>query len=368
MTRSISLKFRFFTFISIALLPFVHGYNLNDTYLSPGSFVEEPLSLTTFFEYLFANGLLRFRIPLLFLISGYLYALYDNRNYWQQVKKRTKSLLVPYLVWSAFGLAFTFCLQQNSFTAPIVAAARIDQMNDYRNYLSIGWGGILLRWLLAPVAFQLWFILSLYLYNLTYPILRWLITRCTIPWFLFCFTLFFVNYTDFIMEGRGLLFFSLGVWLQKNKFNIEKEPSWFSLGLCLILYIGVCLVKTFMAFELDALTPGNNWIIITLYQIGVICGLLSVWYGSNNLVNQVMKNSFLSKQSTHSFFIFGLHVPLLPYVMKWATLYFQWLPNYRLITYLLVPTVVLLFCLFMANVFYRYFPKIYHVLTGGRSL
>lgn len=68
MTRSLSQKFRFFTFVCIALLAYVHGYNLRDTYLNPFSTVDEPLTFTAFFEYLFANGLLRFRIPMLFLI------------------------------------------------------------------------------------------------------------------------------------------------------------------------------------------------------------------------------------------------------------------------------------------------------------
>ena len=78
MTRFVSQKFRFYSFVCIALLLFVHGYNLNETYLVSFSLVDERLTLTTFIEYFFANGILRFRIPLLFIISGYIFALQDK--------------------------------------------------------------------------------------------------------------------------------------------------------------------------------------------------------------------------------------------------------------------------------------------------
>ena len=97
MNKALSQKFRFFTFICIALLAYVHGYNLKETYLAPYSTVNEPLTFTSFFEYFVANGLLRFRIPMLFIISGYLYAAYDQRPYLQQIKKRFKTLIIPFL-------------------------------------------------------------------------------------------------------------------------------------------------------------------------------------------------------------------------------------------------------------------------------
>lgn len=75
MNRFLSQKLRFYSFICISLLLFVHGYNLQETYLQPYSLVNEPTTFTTFFEYYVANGLLRFRIPLLFIISGYIFSL-----------------------------------------------------------------------------------------------------------------------------------------------------------------------------------------------------------------------------------------------------------------------------------------------------
>ena len=158
MHRFLSQKFKFFTFISIALLLFVHGYNLKVAYLAPYSLVDEKLTFTTFFEYFIANGILRFRIPMLFLISGYIFSIQDKRPYGQRMKKRFVTLMIPYLIWSALGLAMTYLWQQFDITAEAVQKASIDQLGDNRPYEEIGWWGILKRWLFAPIAFPLWFI------------------------------------------------------------------------------------------------------------------------------------------------------------------------------------------------------------------
>ena len=95
MNRFLSQKFRFYSFVCISMLLFVHGYNLNETYLTPFSQVKEKMTFTTFFEYVVSNGLLRFRIPLLFIISGYIFALQDIKPYKERVKKRVMTLMVP---------------------------------------------------------------------------------------------------------------------------------------------------------------------------------------------------------------------------------------------------------------------------------
>src|SRR5215218_4105667 len=76
-----SLKFRFWAFVSMVLLVYVHGYNLDQTYLQPWTIPGHPMTVTAYFEYFFANGILRFRIPMLFVISGFLFAMQDHKPY-----------------------------------------------------------------------------------------------------------------------------------------------------------------------------------------------------------------------------------------------------------------------------------------------
>ncbi len=130
MDRFLSQKFRFYSFISIALLLFVHGYNLQETHLTPFSVVKEQLTFTTFIEYFLANGALRFRIPLLFIISGYIYAIQDKKPYEERIKKRFITLIIPFLIWSAAGLIITYLWQQFPAAAQAVKDAQLDQLGD----------------------------------------------------------------------------------------------------------------------------------------------------------------------------------------------------------------------------------------------
>jgi fucose 4-O-acetylase-like acetyltransferase len=374
MTRSLSQKFRFFTFVCIALLAYVHGYNLRDNFLTPYSTVNESLTLTSFFEYLFSNGLLRFRIPLLFMISGYLYAMYDHRTYFQQIKSRFRTLIVPLLMWSAFGLLLTFLLQQIPYTADVVQKTHIDQLGDNRSYNEIGWFGVIERWLLAPISYQLWFLLTLFIFNVIYPVIKWLVIKYPYIWLPLTFLYFFLLLQLPFLDSRGLFFFSLGVWIQKKNFDIENEPSWFSLGLTLILFIGLSVIKTFMAFELEPFEfrtaivySPTAIVLILLHQLTILTGILAMWFGVDRVMYWFIKQKWFQYASGFSFFIFGLHVPLLPYLMTWSLMTLSFVPNYRLLCYLLVPMVVLLFSVWMGSLFRRFVPVFYKLLTGGRG-
>lgn len=367
MNRKLSYKFRFFTFLCIALLVYVHGYNLNKTYLAPFGTVDERLTFTTFFEYLFANGLLRFRIPMLFLISGYMYALYDKKPYWERTKKRFVTLMIPYLIWSAVGIGITFLFQQFPFTAKAVYAAAIDQLGDNRPYAEIGWKGIIFRWLWANISYQLWFILALFFYNLIYPFIRWMLLKLPYVWFPIVVFLWFTLFNVGFAEGQGLLFFSLGVWLQKKNISLEKKPRWLSVGHAFIFFAGVCVIKTFMAFELDPdgfFTPA---VLLLLYQLAVPAGVLAIWFGSDKVVEWIMQKKWFHKLTAFSFFIFGLHVPLLVYVMQLFLLHTTAVPYHRLIGYMFIPALVVLFCMAAAAAIRKLLPKVYAVITGGRG-
>ena len=81
MTKTISKRIYFLSFFGMVLLVFIHGYNVTDFLLYATSSISNPLTFTNFIEYYIANGLLRFRIPLLTLISGYLLAYKNEAKY-----------------------------------------------------------------------------------------------------------------------------------------------------------------------------------------------------------------------------------------------------------------------------------------------
>ncbi len=368
MHRSLSRKFTFYTFICIALVLFVHGYNLQETYLTPFSLVHERLTFTTFTEYLFANGLLRFRIPMLFAISGYIFSIQDKKRYGVRVKKRFQTLVIPYLIWSAVGLFITFALQSAEPTAAIVREAALDQLGDNRPYAEMGWRELLHRWLLAPPSFQLWFIRSLFVYNLAYPLFRWGVLKAPIPTFSILFLLWITMARLPLAEGQGMFFFALGIWLQKRSVPLDRPPSWFSHYLAWLFFAGLCVIRTFIAFEFEAMTGPLYWSMMLLYVVAVSAGVMAVWFSFDPVVNWLMHKKWFVWSTAFSFFIYGLHIPLLAYFTTYLLRSLNHYPGYRLGIYLLAPSVILLFCIGTGALLRRALPRTYRVMTGGRGI
>ena len=368
MHRTLSQKFRFYSFISIALLLFVHGYNLNITYLTPDTLTGESISFTAFFEYFVSNGLLRFRIPMLFMISGYIFALQDHKPLKERVRKRFFSLIIPYLLWSAFGLLLTYLWQQNEVTAYAVRLAQVDQMGVERPYAELGWGAVLQRWIFSPVAYQLWFIRHLFFYNLLYPFFRWVVIKYPLIWFSIAFLLMLMIFQIYFVGGQGMFFFSLGVWLNKKQYPLERRPSWYSSFIVWLTFLGTACIKTFMAFEFDDYSIGGVLAMSLLHSATVFSGILAVWFSFDPVVKWCMRQHWFVWIASFSFFIFGFHVPLLNYVMSLVNVYLHNLEYHRLLTFIVVPLLVLGLCIIVGAFVKRLSPSFYRVLTGGRGI
>ncbi len=65
--------------------------------------------------------------------------------------------------------------------------------------------------------------------------------------------------------------------------------------------------------------------------------------------------------------IFALHVPLVNYTTRLAYIYWHNIPNYRLLTYLVVPIIVIFICIGTGALLRTLFPKAYRLATGGRG-
>lgn len=359
----VSQKLRFFGFLAMVLLVFVHGYNLDVRYLHAASTVAEALTLTTFTQYLLANGLFRFRIPILFAISGYLFALGDGGAHGPRLRRRARTLLLPYLIWSAFGLALTFALEQWPATREAVVASQLQPFGDLR----VGQYGaheLFVRLAIAPVPFQLWFVRCLFVYNLLYPLLRGAVTRAPKTTMGVGGLLWLSSFGAWLVEGEGLLFFTLGIWLAKARFDVGRRPSWRWLGPLAVLWVGVALAKTWLAFQ----GPGAEPALYLMHKFVVAAGMVVMWHAIDPLVAWAMARRSFAWVTSFSFMIYALHVPLQNYLLNLVFPHLAWIPGYRLLTFFLLPTLVVVICVAAGAALRRQAPMVYGWLTGGRGL
>lgn len=366
-----SQKIKCLTFISMLLVVFIHGYNLQVRYLEPWTLPGEPLTATAFTEYFISNGITRFIIPLLFVISGYLLAMRDAQPYKQMIKKRWRSLGVPYLLWSALGMLFVYTLEMFPYTRSLVASSKMMAVSDTQLLLhDNAWYYLLGRWLLVPVPYPLWFLRVLIIYNLAYPALRWCVTHPIAKWaFFIVATLMWLGTVNLLLiEGEGLLFFSLGIWMQKNNVNIDAPPRRLQPMVWGTVWVLACAVKTWLAFKGEAIMGNSIYTLLPLlHKLVMFSGLVAVWYGSNGLVNFCMQRRWFVWLTGFSFIIYVMHAPAIALFIDpfFALLHYSY--GYRILAFILLPISIISTCIGIGALLRRFMPSFYAMVTGGRG-
>ena len=365
-----STKFKFWSFISMFFLVFVHAYNLNFSYLQSTTFPQEPLTFNAFLQYLLSNGLLRFRIPMLFIISGYLFALGDSKPYKQRIVGRVKTVLIPYFIWSAFSLLLTYSLELFPWSKQFVQASNMMWRDETRNTLhQFKWDEWLEYWIFNPPAYQLWFLRVLFFLNLLYWPIKWCVTHKWAKYIFFTIAVYFWirDFNIFFIQGEGLLYFSLGVWMQKTNYNIDTPKKILNPSFWGIIFILTAVFKTLLAFS-EHVPEYYNHILHFTHKLTVFSGLVFAWFASNKLVNWCMSKKYFVQLTSYSFIIYVLHAPLVVYLMYVAKAYFGQYPHYRLVTYFVESLVLIFGSVLIGFVLKKIMPKVYSFITGGRGI
>lgn len=349
----------------MVLLVYVHAFNLHPRYLAPMTLVDEAPTWDHVLQFLIANGLTRFRIPMLFAISGYLLAWRDDGqlSHRQRVAKRLRTLGIPYLAWSALALAFTAALELWAPTRALVLAAGLSSFGPDQPFVTgYSTSQLLQRWLLDPSAFQLWFLRTLLILVVLYPLLR----RAVDTWPRVFFA--FATLAWLLIDMSGLLFFSLGVWLAVRDIDVQRTPRWVRPWGLLVLWLVLCGVKTWMAFTLETMNDRIALSMLLLHRAGEAAGLLAAWYGMDRLAHAAMQRRLVQRLAGFSFIIYALHVPMVNYATEAALRAGAGVAHVALWVYLLLPLCVIAVAVAVGAALRATMPRVYGVLTGGRGL
>ena len=146
----------------LLLWPWVHFCRSTATCCSPYSLREwTQTTFTTFWILSVANGLLRFRIPLLFIISGCIFPCRTPRLRWRQDRsKRSATLLmIPFFIWSADAVADDIYLATISPLQPAMRflESRLDPV-QWSNWPYSAFSHWHPQAMASAPVFQLWFI------------------------------------------------------------------------------------------------------------------------------------------------------------------------------------------------------------------
>ncbi len=347
-------KFRVISIICTILVVFVHSHNL--LLLMSESEIIVRGGLTGFIENFISQGLTRVASPMFFMISGYLFFLNmkESRGWFlAKLKKRARSLLTPYLLWSLWGILFFFFLQTFPFTRYFFTGVRI---TDY----SIT--DLLHTLFIQPIPYQLWFLRDLMMLVLISPVLYFLVKNFRLyPLIIFMVVWFFE--IDFqVFDSRSLLFFSIGLYFALNSYLIsERKYPRYALEF-FACWVILSLVKSIMVFK------GIDFIYWAIVQkFSVLSGLLALWC----LYDRYFSNTDMTKLKvfplfSFSLFIYTSHEPILTIVKKGMLASLGKYDGGVLISYFAAPNITITLCVLVGFILKKHLQKFYNIISGGR--
>ena len=361
-----SNKIKLISFFGTIALIFVHNESDINGEMTPSMIVSTSFGWSDVVQNFILNGLLRFRLPFMMIISVFFMFYRPKHSYLLHIKSKFRTIGFPYLLISLSGLFITFLFEtffvpQNSVYAfsGMIGKKIIDlSLTEFISYV-----------IKSPIVFQLWYLRVLFIFVLFMPFIKYLITKIPV---LFLGTVLMVwLFTNRIGGGendRGYLFFFFGAYLAINKINTSKEFSFFSAKSSLAIFIILAVFKTFLTFYGSHLFGSYaHFSVSFLYKLNEIFGLYAVWFVFDSILLRLMDQQLWMRITESSFFIYAFHAPLIVFINKILKLSNNIFSTNAMLSFFLIPVMVLLITLMLEDTIKRISQKFYSLLTGGRS-
>lgn len=310
-------------------------------------------------RYFITDIVARIAVPAFFLISGFLFFrkidCFNSKIYIQKLKKRGKTLLIPYLFWNLVVILIYYLAQ--TFLNGLVSGNNL-LIADYtwKNWLHAFWDGNAGE--NVPVNLPLWFIRDLMVDVILTPVIYFGIKRIKILFVLIPGIIWFV-YPWFDIKGFNIasfVFFSFGAYLALEKNNIISIYDRifpYSIGIYLILAVCNLLLKEY------------DWHIY-IHNASILIGIslvfsLTAYYLKKGVWHV---NSFLAKSS---FFIYVYHSMPTTFIKRVLVKIIQPQTDMSLILlYLLIPAISITIGLGIYKILIKYVPAFTMFITGSR--
>jgi peptidoglycan/LPS O-acetylase OafA/YrhL len=308
---------------------------------------------------LFSQELARTAVPTFFLMSGYLFFAgfeWSYKGYFDKLRRRTRTLLIPFLLWNIGTLLMIAIAQilpatQDYFTGKNVEHKLITTYSllDYPEAI-LGIGR-------RPISYQFWFIRDLMVLDLLAPFIFLLNKRFPLLFLgcLFINWVFGYNSIPFL-PAEGTFFFSLGCFLgYKGKSLFILDSHWKTIA---IIY-GLSLL-----FDMSLIhTPYS----LSIHYICILLGVPIVLFVTKIIISSEALSKRVIALGGASFFVFAAHEPLLTIVRKIAYKILHPESNLLVLAlYFILPLTIISLTTLAYYALNRLYPKFIAVITGGR--
>jgi fucose 4-O-acetylase-like acetyltransferase len=329
---------------------FVHNDITQVTLVNNTQIYELPIYIEKIYTLL--SGIIAYLAnPMFFIISGFL--LYSKETKFLTVlKKKSRSILLPYLIWNTLTILFflfaqSFSFSKIYFTRPEYIIRQFGFIDWIKAYIGKFDG------MHEPISYQFWFLRDLFIFNILFLCIKKLIDKFPFGMLILMFTLRFAPVNILINTG-ALFYFSLGYYIVKYKLSYKSIDR--------IKFSDIAVSYTIMvSIELFV----RDYVSI-IHTINIIIGCIFLIRLTFYFVHNEKLYSILSWLEKYAFFVYAIHEPLLNVIRKLSIKFMPMHDGYILIFYFGVPTFGIVLFLCTGYVINRFFPKVYAVLIGNR--
>ena len=355
MNKYLSVKLKVISFLLMIMVVFLHSYNVVTT-LTTGN-IEVSNGYSSFIQSFFSYGICTIAVPLFFIISGYLFFLNIQgkpNEFILKFRKRIKTLVLPYLFWSIFGLLFYFLLQ-------ILPQSKVFFTNKLISDFSIS--ELFSTIFFNPLPYQLWFIRDLVVLVILSPMIYWLIRFLNYFIVIVLLLTWIMSFDFIVLSNESLLFFVVGSFLSIKKIDLIHLQYSSKAWIYILLWVVFVFSKTLLGFE----GFQNILIIDIIGKTGILIGLWAVW----TLFDFLYKNKDLTTSKfftlvSFSFFLYVFHEPILTMIKKVLFVLVGGSEISSLLVYIFAPLLAISISIFIGYYLKKIIPAFYSILTGGR--
>lgn len=300
-------------------------------------------------------------VPLLSIISGYLYFNRPLVKHRVLLVKRMHSILLPSIAWTTVWLIFAYVM------------VTIGRPHGQFQWLDYGFNNI--NWLTLlngifgitrePFAFQFWFIHDLVLTLLLAPAISWLLHRVHF-WFILALTTIWL--LDIVpppfFSLNVLFFFSLGALLAIRSVSLEEAIKAAQRWQLPVFILFLLILITRSMSDLHPVFGSHVWLCILRFTgvVTVSIVIFAILQRPDSFLHK------LSYYSPYAFFIFASHYPLIEFFKA----VFKRIPMQdtaigQLLSLLIIPAATTITCIVSAMLLARFTPGLFAFLNGGRA-
>jgi surface polysaccharide O-acyltransferase-like enzyme len=340
-------------FLLIVFVVFIHS-GVIDTgvnFASGTETFEVPLYVEKIYE--LTGTFTTVAVPVFFLISGFLLFIKEPK-YAENLKKKCRTILLPYILWTFLVIIFLFTAQSFNFAKPYFATLVV------RNFSPMDWIGAFAGHFGKfaergyPLVYQFWFLRDLFILNLLFVIIKKIVDLCP-GGALVLFSLLWIGGINiYILSTGALFFFALGYYIVKYNINYKYLDNIKIFDMA-IMYIITIITSLFLKEKMTIISSVN-----------VMVGIIFFIKLSYIFIKEIKIYKLCIWLEQYAFWLYAAHGIVIAAIIKLSVKIMPMNGGWLLVHYFGGA----LFCIFVlvgiGVIFRKIFPGVFSILTGGR--